>query len=193
MLSFGQYLWRRARKSRYGSDTRGVTAIEFAMIMPVFLLGMLCVLETGFMMFTEYVLQTSVQEAARLVRTGQAQKGNLSAVDFKSKVCRIAGTIMNCTGKVTVYMKAEANFNALSTIPSYMDVGATKADGTAGVNNFKCGGPNQAVALIATYDWDFVFPYFMSYFGNMNGNKTRRLGAYAMFRNEPFPAVTPSC
>ena len=100
---------------------------------------------------------------------------------------------MNCTGKVTVYMKAEANFNALSTIPSYMDVGATKADGTAGVNNFKCGGPNQAVALIATYDWDFVFPYFMSYFGNMNGNKTRRLGAYAMFRNEPFPAVTPSC
>jgi Flp pilus assembly protein TadG len=193
MLSFGRYLWRRARKSRYGSDSRGVTAIEFAMIMPVFLLGMLCVLESGFMMFTEYVLQTSVQEAARLVRTGQAQKGNLTATDFKAKVCRIAGTIMNCTGKVTVYMKAEANFNALSTIPSYMDVGATKADGTAGVNNYACGGPNQAVALIATYDWDFVFPYFMSYFGNMNGNKTRRLGAYAMFRNEPFPAVTPSC
>lgn len=189
MLSFGRYLWRRARKSRYGSDTRGVTAIEFAMIMPVFLLGMLCVLESGFMMFTEYVLQTSVQEAARLVRTGQAQKGKLSSTDFKTKVCRIASVIMNCQGKVTVYMKTEATFNALSTIPSYMDVGVKKSDGTAGVSKFECGGPNQVVALIATYDWDFVFPYFMSYFGNMNSNKTRRLAAYAMFRNEPFPTT----
>jgi Flp pilus assembly protein TadG len=193
MLSFGRYLWKRASKSRYGSDTRGVTAIEFAMIMPIFLLGMLVVLESGFMMFTEYVLQTSVQEAARLVRTGQAQTVNLSATAFKTKVCRIASMIMNCEGKVTVYMKSAAKFSDLSTIPSFMDVGTKKADGTTGLNNFKCGAPNEAVALIATYDWDFVFPYFMSYFGNMNANKTRRLGAYAMFRNEPFPAVTPTC
>lgn len=194
MLSFARYLVTRARQSRFGSDTRGVTAIEFAMILPVFLLAMLVVLETGFMMFTEYVLQTSVQEAARLVRTGQAQKDKLSITTFKTKICRIAGVIMNCDGKVTVYMKPAADFTALSTTPSFMDVGAKKADGSAGTSNFDCGKPGEAVALIATYDWDFVFPYFMSYFGNLNSNKTRRLAAYAMFRNEPFPTVaTDKC
>jgi Flp pilus assembly protein TadG len=190
MLSFTRYLWTKARRSRFGTDTKGVTAIEFAMIMPVFLMGMLVVLESGFMMFTEYVLQTSVQEASRLVRTGQAQKGQLSEAAFKDKICRIAGIIMNCTGKVKVYLNAEADFNALGTTPSYMDIGDKKADGSAGTTKFICGGPNQAVALIATYDWDFVFPYFMSYFGNMNSNKTRRVGGFAMFRNEPFPANT---
>jgi Flp pilus assembly protein TadG len=190
MFSFTRYLWARARKSRYGADTRGVTAIEFAMIMPVFLMGMLVVLESGFMMFTEYVLQTSVQEASRLVRTGQAQKDRISEASFKDKICRIAGVIMNCSGKVKVYMKAEADFGALGTTPSYMDVGEKKADGTPGTSAFSCGGPSQAVALIATYDWDFVFPYFMSYFGNLNGNKTRRVGGFAMFKNEPFPANT---
>jgi Flp pilus assembly protein TadG len=190
MLSFARYLWARARKSRYGADTRGVTAIEFAMIMPVFLMGMLVVLESGFMMFTEYVLQTSVQEAARVVRTGQAQKDKMSETAFKDKICRIAGVIMNCSGKVKVYLDAQADFNALGTTPSYMDVGDKKVDGTAGTKSFKCGGPGSAVALIATYDWDFVFPYFMSYFGNMNSNKTRRVAGFAMFKNEPFPANT---
>jgi TadE-like protein len=188
MLSFARYLWTRTRQTRYGSDTRGVTAIEFAILMPIFLMGMIVVLESGFMMFTEYVLQTSVQEAARLVRTGQAQKGKLTPALFKAKICRIAGVIMNCDGKVTVYMKTEATFGALASIPSALDVGVKKADGTTtGETKFECGGPTQAVALIATYDWDFVFPAFMSYFGNIKSKKSRRLAAYAMFRNEPFP------
>ena len=39
--------------------------------------------------------------------------------------------------------------------------------------------------MIATYDWDFVFP-FMDFLGNIDSNKARRLQAVAIFRNEPF-------
>ena len=63
---------RLARKAkRYGKSVRGATAVEFAMVAGpfFFVLGSTC--ETGLMLFTEYVLQKSVQEAARLVRTGQ--------------------------------------------------------------------------------------------------------------------------
>ena len=58
---------------RFQKDDTGATAVEFAMVGPLFFLMLGVTLETGVMMFSEYVLQTSVQEAARIVRTGQAQ------------------------------------------------------------------------------------------------------------------------
>ncbi len=179
--------------ARFRKDSKGATAVEFAMIAPVFFLVLGVILETGVMLFTEYVMQTSVQEAARLVRTGQAQTGSLSAADFKSKVCRLAGVIINCNN-VTVYMASAADFNTLkATMPSYLGVGK-KIDGSPGPSSFSCGGPSAAVGLIATYDWQFNIPYFMNFMSNMSGNTTtRRLAGIAMFKNEPFPASASTC
>ena len=179
---------------RFRKDSSGATAVEFAMISPVFFLMLFVIVETGLMMFTEYVLQTSVQEAARLVRTGQAQGAEMAAGDLKTKVCRLAGVIINCTGKVTVYMASASDFASLkATMPSYLGVGK-KADGSPGPSSFSCGGPNAAVGLIATYDWDFSVPYFMNFMANMSGNSTtRRIAGIAMFKNEPFPSSTTTC
>jgi hypothetical protein len=47
------------------------------------------------------------------------------------------------------------------------------------------------VAVIATYDWDFVMPG-MGVFGNVDSDKKRRLAGFAMFLNEPFP-TTSTC
>ena len=185
---------RRGVFKLYRKDSSGATAVEFAMIAPLFFLMLGVILETGVMLFTEYVLQTSVQEAARLVRTGQAQSASMAANDLKSKICRLAGVIINCNGKVTVYTASAANFSALKGImPSYLGVGK-KADGSPGPSSFSCGGPSAAVGMIATYDWDFNIPYFMDFMANMPGNNsTRRLAGFAMFKNEPFPSSTSSC
>lgn len=194
MFSFGRYLMKRATTRRFKSDASGATAVEFAMVIPMFLLVLGVIVETGVMMFTEYVLQTSVQEAARLVRTGQAQTKQLTAAQFKSEICRIAKIIMACESKVTVYMKAAATFADLDTDPngSYMTVGV-KADGTTAAPTYQCGKREEMVALIASYDYNFITPYFMSYFGNINGKKTRRMAGFAMFKNEPFPVTTTAC
>lgn len=176
----------RAKRKRYVKNESGATAVEFAMVSPVFFLMLGITLETGLMLFTEYVLQTSVQEAARLVRTGQAQASNLNAAAFKSKICNLAGLIINCNSNVSVYMATASNFTNLNNVvPSSLSIGQ-KSDGTPGPASFDCGGPSQAVALIATYDWKFTIPYFMSYFANF-GSDTRRLTGFAMFKNEPFP------
>ena len=111
----------------------------------------------------------------------------MSAAQFKEKICDLAGLIMDCEGKVTVYLNSKTNFATLaSTTPSYLDVGPA-ADGTMPTTTFNCGKPSETVALIATYDWKFVIPYFMQYFANHNGDKSRRLAGFAMFKNEPFP------
>lgn len=196
MLSFSRYLVRLALVRRFGKNTSGTTIIEFAMVVPLFMLLLGIVLETGVMMFTEYVLQTSVQEAARLVRTGQAQTMELNVTTFKNKVCRIASLLINCNSKVTVYMKPAASFSALADptngAASYLTVGI-KADGVTDLPTFSCGSANQVVALIATYDYKFVIPYFMKYFGNFDNKNTRRMAGFAMFRNEPFPTTSKVC
>lgn len=166
----------------------GVTAIEFAMIAPVFFLLMGSLMETGIMLFAEYVMQTSVQEAARLVRTGQAQSEGMTSGAFKTKICESAVVISNCTSRVTVSMVSANNFTALAAlVPSYLSVGNSYGGGSDN-SGFACGSTQQAVALIATYDWDFTMPFLKDHFGNVDGDSKRRLAGIHMFQNEPFPA-----
>jgi Flp pilus assembly protein TadG len=165
---------------RYSKAEEGSAAVEFAMVGVPFFYMLFAILETGLVMFTEYTLQASVQEASRLVKTGQAQKAGMSAAQFKSKVCETAGIIIDCMGQATVYVNAMPNFNALNAAaPSMMTVGP---DGTQG---FNAGLPSQATAIVVTYDWDFALP-FMRVFSNLPGGQKRRLIGFAIFRNEPY-------
>lgn len=183
---------KRSSAVRFTKNDDGVTAIEFAIIGPVFFMLLGSIMETGIMMFTEYVLQTSVQDAARLVRTGQAQEQQLTADDFKTEVCALAGILVDCDD-VTVYMTAAANFAALeAAVPSAIEVGNSYG-GPAGPSDYSCGAPSQAVALIATYDWNFSVPFLKEHFGNVDGDTKRRLAGMAMFQNEPFPATGNNC
>ncbi|HUR43658.1 MAG TPA: hypothetical protein VMZ01_06110, partial [Aestuariivirga sp.] len=50
---------------------------------------------------------------------------------------------------------------------------------------YEPGGQLAAATDVATYDWDFVFP-FMNVLGNVNGGEARRIYGLAIFRNEPF-------
>lgn len=170
-------------------NARGVTAVEFAMVAPVFFMALGAVIEVGIMLFTEYVLQASVQEAARKIRTGQAQTAGMSAADFKTEICHLASAVMDCSASVNVYVKSAATFSALKTaVPSYLNVGNAYG-GSPSATSYDCGGPSKPVAIIATYDWNIVMP-FMSPFGNVDGNSKRRIAGFAMFQNEPFPAGT---
>ena len=52
---------------RFGLSEQAASAIEFAMVGPVFILIMGVTIESGVMLTTEYVLQSAVTDAARLV------------------------------------------------------------------------------------------------------------------------------
>jgi TadE-like protein len=167
----------------------GAAAVEFALVAFPFFMVMGCICETGIMLFTEYSIQAGVQEAARQIRTGQAQNAGMSAADFKSEICEVTGIVINCESDLTVYVRPANTFSTLNSImPSYLNVGA-KPDGSPNPTSYDCGGPSQAAAVIATYDWDFTMP-FMEFLGNFDGGKKRRLYGLAIFQNEPFPAGT---
>lgn len=184
---------RDTRLSRRFSALRrsqsGAAAVEFALVAGPFFYVLGCICETGLMLFTEYVIQNSVQEASRMVRTGQVTAGDgsllMTADQFKDKICEQVNIIVDCPGKVSVYVNSSGDFADLTTdMSDPIDVGK-KPDGSPYVPIFTPGGELEAATVIATYDWDFAFP-FMEFLGNISDGSERRLYGLAIFRNEPF-------
>jgi Flp pilus assembly protein TadG len=181
--------WLGRKLSRYRRSENGATAVEFALVAGPFFYVLGCICETGLMLFTEYVIQNSVQEAARMVRTGQVTAGDgsilIAGSDFKNQICEEVSIIIDCQGKVSVYVNNAATFASLtSTIADPLTVGK-QANGSAYVPVYQPGAQLRAATVIATYDWDFAFP-FMDFLGNIGDGSERRLYGLAIFRNEPF-------
>lgn len=181
--------WCRGKLRLFSGSERGATAVEFALVAGPFLFLLGAISETGILLFTEYVLQNATQEAARTVRTGQAAGAGgtppITAADFKTLICDGVGFLIDCPGKVTVYVDNAPNFASLeTTIDDPLAIGP-EPDGTAYPVVFNPGGQLVAATVIATYDWNFVFP-FMDFLGTINGGSARRLYGMAIFRNEPF-------
>ena len=175
--------------SKFRRSQSGATAVEFALVALPFFYVLGCICETGLMLFTEYVIQNSVQEAARMVRTGQVTSGDgtllMSSDDFKNKICEQVSIIVDCNGYVSVYVNSASDFANLTTdMADPLNVGK-KPDGSPYVVVFTPGGELQAATVIATYDWNFAFP-FMEFLGNISSGGERRLYGLAIFRNEPF-------
>jgi len=59
------------RRRMRADANKGSVAIEFAMLAPVFLLILMATIETGVIFFAQSTLQNAVNDAARLVKTGQ--------------------------------------------------------------------------------------------------------------------------
>jgi Flp pilus assembly protein TadG len=181
--------WLERKLSGLRRSENGATAVEFALVAGPFFFVLGAIAETGLMLFTEYVIQNSVQEAARMVRTGQVTAGDgsilISSSDFKEKICEEVGIIINCDGAVSVYVNNAATFTSLTaTIADPLTVGK-QPDGSAYVPVYQPGAELRAATVIATYDWDFAFP-FMDFLGNIGDGSERRLYGLAIFRNEPF-------
>ena len=188
MLKFVRAKLRRTREKFSRSET-GATAVEFALVAGPFFLVLGVIIETGLMLFSEYSLQTAVQDSGRLIRTGQAQNSGFSVATFKAAICGTAGVLMDCDNKVTVYVNHSgqtfAQLNAM--VPSFLTIGPSITNTPFPVT-YSCGGPLQPVAVVATYDWYFSM-VGMNYLGNIMSNSARRLVGFAIFLNEPYNAT----
>ncbi len=181
-------MWRRLM-SRFTRSERGATAIEFALVAGPFFFLLGGIIETGIMLFTEYVLQNATQTAARTVRTGQASATDgtplMSASEFKDIICDTVELVVDCAGKVTVYVDNGSDFVDLEGImPEPLDIGPA-TDGSPYPVTFNPGARLRAATVVATYDWDFAFS-FLELLGNVNDGEARRVFGIAIFRNEPF-------
>ena len=162
-------------------DQKGATAVEFALLALPFFALLFAILETALLFFVGQLLDTSVAETSRLIRTGQAQEQDFDAEDFKNAVCDAMLVMLSCKETLKIDVRTPKSFASA-------DLSSPVVDGELDYKDFGYddGHGGEIVVVRAFYEW----PTFMRFYGQdfatlSNGNHL--LSATSTFRNEPFP------
>ena len=166
--------------SAMARDRRASVVVEFALIAIPFFMLLFGVLEAGLIFFGNTVLDKATEDAARLVRTGQAQAANMTASQFHDYICNQISPLLSCSG-LQVDVESFGGFGSVS-IPNPI-----KPDGTldSSLNNYSIGGSGAIVLVRTFYSWDIITPLLRPFFANL-ANGQRLMSSAATFRNEPF-------
>jgi Flp pilus assembly protein TadG len=168
-------LLRRFRRNR-----RGSSAVEFALVAPMFIALMFAMLETASLFYATQMLEIGTQDTARLLFTNQAQ-GTMNAQQFHDNLCPRVSVLMTCAN-LFVDVKV---FSSFSTIKD-SDL-ADPIDGNGNfVNNFTypTANPGDTVVVRAFYQWPIYVTKLGYDLSNMAGSK-KLLKSIAAFQVEP--------
>src|SRR5262245_17215431 len=82
--------------SRWLRNDRGSAAVEFALVVVPFFMFVIGIMGMGLWFFTSSSLDYGVEAAARQIRTGSAQKTDMTVAQFRQLVCTQAGNYIDC-------------------------------------------------------------------------------------------------
>lgn len=173
---------RRAKERRFWRDSRGATAIEFA-ILSIPTIAVLCAsLQTALIMFFGQALQTQTNNAARQILVGSVQSQNLSQSAFQTLVCNSPPKAFACAN-LYVDVQSAASFSALSTTPITLTYDSK--GNVTNTWNYSTGGKGSAVILRVLYQWPvFGGPLGIGLANQSNG--THLLVGTSVFQTEPY-------
>jgi len=168
-------LARRFRRNRGGS-----AAVEFALVAPMFFALLFAIIESALVFYAGQVLETAVQNSARLILTGQAQGSSMSQAQFKDNICKRVSALFSCDALYVDVQSYGSDFGTVQ-IKSPIDASKNFVDTT----QYKTGGPGDIVVVRAFYKWPLYVTGLGYNIANLSGSK-RLLSATAAFRNEPY-------
>ncbi|HKJ61706.1 MAG TPA: TadE/TadG family type IV pilus assembly protein, partial [Hyphomicrobiales bacterium] len=171
--------FRRRMKLR---EDRGVTMVEFAIVIVPFFLLLFGTLELGFILWGTYDLENATYDAARLIRTGQLQSGTATPDQFRDRICNRASLLPNCTSKLRVDVRSYPTMSAMQSNPPL------PLDGDGNLQDsytWNTGGPASIVLVSAFYPWP-LFNLTTSFTMSNMANGDRLLRTSVAFRNEPW-------
>jgi len=181
------------RAGGFRRDERGVTVIEFAILAPLFFTIIAAILETSLIFFAGQILDSAVQDAARLVLTGQMQSGPVTAnnlAGFRTRMCEGLYGMFTCEN-VKLKVSVVSSFDA-ATVAYPIETGnqCEVVDGVKTckwtiVESYTPGTGGDVVLVQAFYKWPTLV-HLPGFNLQDQPDGTRLLGASRVFRNEPF-------
>jgi Flp pilus assembly protein TadG len=179
---------RRFSTTQLVRDENGAAAIEFALVALPFLLFVLGLLGMGLYFLAGTSLEYGVEAAARKLRTGEAEKGNMTVGDFRQLVCEKAGSYIDC-GKVSTIVQHAANWSGI-TPQSCTDSTGTMvgSSGSTGELISKYSGTASEVVLVTLcYQWNLADNFkFLKLGSKGDGSGPAILQAATAFKSEPY-------
>jgi hypothetical protein len=179
---------RRFPTTRLVRNEDGAAAIEFALVALPFLLFVLGLLGMGLYFLASTSLEYGVEAAARKLRTGEAEKGNMTVGKFRELVCQSAGSYIDC-GKVSTIVQHATTWSGL-TPQACTDSSGNRAgsSGSSGELISKYAGSSSEVVLVTLcYEWDLADNFkFLKLGSSGDGSGPAIIQAATAFKSEPY-------
>jgi Flp pilus assembly protein TadG len=173
---------KRRLLRRFIKNHDGTAAIEFAIVALPFFAILFAILETAIIFFAGQLLETGLSDAARLVRTGQAQNNEFDVADFKDAVCENVFALLECDTGLRIDVRELESFGG-ATLPPPVDENGDFDDSEF---VYQPGNGGDIVLVRAFYEWPSLVPDVLGSSPSNLANGNYLLSATATFRNEPF-------
>jgi Flp pilus assembly protein TadG len=170
ILSFSRFRKRGLSSVRH----KGATAVEMALVAPVFFVLLIGTIEMCLVEAGQQLLENATFNTSRLAKTGYTASGQTqtqTVTQILDNELQSFGTFFN-TNNVTM---AETDYNSFTS--------AAGGGGTGGLGN-----PEQIVVYTVTYPWQLFTPMMGAIIGHRdgNGNWVVNLTSEIVVRNEPY-------
>ncbi|NTU76946.1 MAG: pilus assembly protein [Alphaproteobacteria bacterium] len=164
-LLFGKMILPHNRRRR------AVTAVEFALIAPVFFLFFIGVIEMSLILLTQHLMENATFNASRLAKTGYIAEGKTQMETVMELLLREMGSLAPLVDVSKLSVTSLA-YGSLSQI-------GQPEQGTEGL-----GAKEQVVVYTISYPWRLFTPLMSDILGDANSqmNLTSRI----VVRNEPY-------
>jgi len=166
---------------RFWRATRASTAIEFAIVAPLFIGLLISILEIGIYFFAQNVLQTAAVQAGRLFLTGQAQASNLTQAQLVSSVCPNIQALFTC-GSLMVDVNTFSSFGGANTSTPTLTYNAQGQ--VTNSWNYTPGTAGQIMVVRLMYLWPVVSGPLAIFNPNVTNGTSLIMGVTA-FKVEP--------
>jgi Flp pilus assembly protein TadG len=181
------------------SDTRGATAVEFALVAIPFLGTIVVSMAVGIVFFFSTTLDFAVQKASRSMMTGAIKSGQMSATQYRTGVfCPMLLAAFDCNN-IIINVKVERTAAQAATNTGYTDLVNSNqtallvtAYTNSGSAQFCTGQPGDYVYIQVLYPLP-ALTTFLSPAGSVatvNGQPAFLLDSTLAFRNEQFGVNT---
>lgn len=150
-----------SRRMRWGSDARGATAIEMALIAPLLFLFLLGIIEVGILFFTQSVIESATSVSSRTGKTGFSVGGDREKT-IRAELAARAGLFLDVS-KIKINTSVHKNWDEIPALD--------------------LGNPDEIVVYRVSYPWHFFTPMLGSLMGGENG--VMMLTARTVVKNEP--------
>jgi len=163
---------------RFRSDRRGASAVEFALVAPLFIALIFGTLQILVVFMAKAELQQVAQTTSRLVMTLQA--GSMTQSQFQSALCANTPAIFTCGG-LMVNLQPAASMTSISTTTPTLTYNAGGA-----VTNTWTYNPGSAGSLMVM-QLMYQLPVIAGPLFNLStqSNGTLLLTSTVVFMNEP--------
>ena len=169
---------------KFRRDRRASSAVEFAIIAPIFLALLFGIIETALVFFAGQVLETGTSDSGRQIFTGSS---GCTEAQFRVDFCPRVSALFNCAN---IDLDAKA-YPAGTTITITDPLVSGAYVNTA---SWQTPAANNTVVIRAFYQWPLIVTglgYNIANIGRGTSNSKRLLAATAAFHIEPGAPACP--